>query len=634
MDLVIGTAGHIDHGKTSLIKALTGKDADRLPEEKARGITIDLGFAEMFLEDVRIGFVDVPGHERFIRNMLAGATGIDAVLLVVAADEGVMPQTREHFEICSLLRIRNGLIVITKTDLVEPDWVGAVNEEIDSLVKGSFLDTSPRVHVSSKTGEGIALLVDEIRSMAASLEKPSSSQVTRLPIDRSFAIKGFGTVVTGTLVGGEISIGDELSLFHENRPVRVRGIQIHGQPVERAFSAQRTAVNLSGVDYKDIQRGDVLTGKSPALGSQVLDASVEVLGSAKDDLRSRQRVRVHHGSTEVLARVYVMNGEGSVAPGETAWVQLRLETSLPALVGDRLVLRSYSPQTTIGGGEVVRINAPKYKKRDHEDHVGFLVRFHLAGESQKVLLLSEDSGFSGIGTSSVQAALGWSLKNTERVIDGLLEAGSLSGSRVFAVERTVMEDAVELVAGFVSDAVSADSLSNGVSLSGLRNAFKAFPQDLISLTVGSLIESGDFAVDGDLVRPISHSASLPSEELRFAERLLSFLETRGLEGPRKGEVLDFLSIDAASLERILSFLVRDGKAVLVSNDFVYSSESLNLLKETVLRFAASSSDRVIDVSIFKELTGLSRKYAIPLLEYLDLEKITVRAGEKRVVIKK
>jgi selenocysteine-specific elongation factor len=634
MDLVIGTAGHIDHGKTSLIKVLTGKDADRLPEEKARGITIDLGFAELVLGETRIGLVDVPGHERFIRNMLAGATGIDAVLLVVAADEGVMPQTREHFDICSLLRIKNGLVVITKTDLVEPDWISAVEEDVSSLLKGSFLQNAPRVHVSSKTGEGVQSLVAEIQLMAESVEKAPSTQVVRLPIDRSFAIKGFGTVVTGTLAGGEISVGDELVLFPENRQVRVRGIQIHGQSVERTFHSQRTAVNLSGVDYKEVERGYVLTGQSPVLGCQVLDALVEVLASAKDDLKSRQRVRVHHGSTEALARVHVMSADGSVAPGETAWVQLRLESSLPALVGDRFVLRSYSPQITIGGGEVVKIHSQKYRKKNREEMVEFLAKFHSSGDDQKSLLLSCEYGFSGIGSEAIQMAFGWSLERAESVVDGLLEAGSLCGSKTFAVEKGVLERAVRLVEDLVCRVVSTDPLSNGVSMSVLRKEFKAFPEALISLTIETLIASGGFVVEGDLIRPNTHSASLPTEETPLAERFMEFLEVRGFEGPRKGEVIDFLSIDAVVFERILSFLVGEKKVVLVSNDFVYSSNSLNGLKEVVLGFAASSSDRVIDVSIFKSLTGLSRKYAIPLLEYLDLEKITVRVGEKRVVIKK
>jgi selenocysteine-specific elongation factor len=344
MDVIVGTAGHIDHGKTALVKALTGIDADRLPEEKQRGITIDLGFAEMDCGDARIGFVDVPGHERFVKNMLAGASGVDLVMLVIAADEGVMPQTREHFDICRLLRIESGVVAITKTDLADADTLELARLDAAELVGGSFLEGAPVFEVSSRSGTGIEELKTGLARAAGGLRRETSTQEARLPIDRSFSVKGFGAVVTGTLTSGEIAEGAELELLPSGRRIRVRGVQTHGKTVSSAHAGQRTAVNLAGINCEDITRGMTLAAPGSLVATQAADVEIEVLAGAALPIRSRQRVRVHIGSAEVLGRVSVLNDDQRIEPNARSFAQLRLESPIAAAVGDRFIIRSYSPR--------------------------------------------------------------------------------------------------------------------------------------------------------------------------------------------------------------------------------------------------------------------------------------------------
>ena len=634
MDLVIGTAGHIDHGKTSLVRALTGKDADRLPEEKARGITIDLGFAELERGETRIGFVDVPGHEKFVRNMLAGATGIDAVLLVVAADEGVMPQTREHLDICSLLRIQKGIVVITKTDLVDSDVLGVVEEEISALLEGGFLERAPRVKVSSRTGDGLDQLIGEIDRISSSLKNNQSEGITRLPIDRSFSMKGFGAVVTGTLSDGVISIGDELRLFPSNRTVRARGIHIHGVATEKTSGSQRTAINLSGVDFKEIARGDTLIEKDAPLGATVFDAFVEVLGSSPLDLRSRQKVKVHHGATEVLARVYIVGAPGFVSPGGRAWAQLRLERPLAVIPSDRFVLRSFSPQCTVGGGEVVRLNPPKYRIKESLSRVNSLERFKASGDLERAVLVAEERGLRGFGIEDIQYECGWTRKKASEILEGLLKSGEISGSQSFLINTATLEACTSAAKTFLEEFLNENRHSNGVPLSALKSKFNHYSDELISMVITGISSEAGYDLNGDLISPKGHSVKLSEEEAGVLESILIRVESAGLEGLRREELKTSLLVDENSFNEMLSILLRLKRLVLVSNEFLFSGKSLEGLKDLIWDFAENSPDRVLDVSIFKRLTGLSRKYAIPLLEYLDQEKVTVRSGEKRVVIRK
>src|SRR5512145_72517 len=361
--VVVGTAGHIDHGKTSLVKALTGIDTDRLPEEKARGITIDLGFA--FLEEpdgLTIEIVDVPGHERFIKNMLAGIGGIDLAMLVVAADEGVMPQTREHFAICSLLHIPRGLVVLTKTDMVEPDWIELVRDDVATLVRGTFLDGCPIVPVSSKTGEGIPELRAALRTLAAQVPSRGTDQLPRLPVDRVFTIKGFGTVVTGTLMAGRFNVDDRVEIYPRGLAAKVRGLQTHNRSVPEARAGQRTAINLQGIERAAVERGDVVGLAGTLVASGLVDGTLELLSDAPRPLKPRDRVRFHAGTSEIMARVLLLD-TGELSPGGRAFARFRLESPLVALPGDRYVIRSYSPMVTIGGGTLLDVAPPRFKRR-------------------------------------------------------------------------------------------------------------------------------------------------------------------------------------------------------------------------------------------------------------------------------
>src|SRR6266550_2816663 len=405
--IIVGTAGHIDHGKSALVRALTGTDPDRLPEEKKRGITIDLGFADFDLGDVRIGFVDVPGHERFVKNMLAGAHGIDVVTLVVAADEGVMPQTREHFDICRLLNVRHGLIVVTKTDLVEEELIPLVRDEVEDLVAGSFLEDAPVLAVSARTGSGLDALRIALRQLGLQIPARSSDMVTRLPVDRAFTMKGFGAVVTGTLVSGEIKEGDDLELLPQQLRVRARGVQVHGQAVKYARAGQRTAVNLGGIDTASIERGMVLAPVGRLQPVQVIDVQLDVLGNAPRSLRSRARVRVHIGAAEVLGRLRVLEGTGSLEPGAAGFAQLRLETPVVALPDERFIIRSYSPSLTIAGGRILDPFAGKHRGKDLAQVRERLQKLLESDHAQRLAIFVETAANVGLKLADIAARTGW-----------------------------------------------------------------------------------------------------------------------------------------------------------------------------------------------------------------------------------
>ncbi|MGI8898220.1 MAG: selenocysteine-specific translation elongation factor, partial [Pyrinomonadaceae bacterium] len=422
--IIAGTAGHIDHGKSALVRALTGKDPDRLPEEKRRGITIDLGFADLELGELRIGFVDVPGHERFVKNMLAGAHGIDVVALVIAADEGVMPQTREHFDICRLLGVQTGLIVITKTDLVEEELILLVRAEAEELVAGSFLDGAPMLAVSAKTGAGLDELKAALYEMAGQVPARFTDSVSRLPVDRAFTMKGFGAVITGTLVAGEITEGAELQLLPSLTRVRARGLQVHGKTVGQATAGQRTAVNLGGVDIAMIERGMVLAPIARLRATQIIDAHLSVLPNAARALRSRARVRFHIHGAEVLARVQVLT-EGGLAPGDTGFVQLRLEAPVVGVAGERFVIRSYSPSQTAAGGLILDPFAAKHRVRDLAQVRQRLQKLLVANSADRVSLFVESSGDQGQRLADLGARTGWNDDTLTQTLNQAKQSGAV-----------------------------------------------------------------------------------------------------------------------------------------------------------------------------------------------------------------
>src|SRR5215203_3883724 len=479
MDIIVGTAGHIDHGKTALVKALTGIDADRLPEEKQRGITIDLGFAELQVGDMRIGFIDVPGHEKFVKNMLAGASGIDVVLLVIAADEGVMPQTREHFEICRLLETKMGLIVLTKKDLVDEELLEIVNLEIAELVENSFLHDAPVVAVSARTGEGIEELKSALENIARAVPERKNDTIARLPVDRSFTIKGFGAVVTGTLATGEITESTEMEILPAARKVRVRGLQTHGKAVKTARAGQRTAVNLGGIDHAEIERGMLLAEKEVLRASQIFDAEIEVLKDAKRALRTRQRVRVHIGTIEALARVQVLNSEGEIAPGARDFLQLRLEIPIVCIPGERFILRQYSPPMTIAGGRVLDNSAVKHRHKDTPNVRKYLQNLTEAGKPEQIKLYLETAGEHGLTFRDLQARTGWRVEILKAAIAEHLAKTAIVEAETFFVARTPFENLKAKTLAEIEDFHRKEPLSRGILRETLREKiFARLPVEL------------------------------------------------------------------------------------------------------------------------------------------------------------
>ncbi len=639
MDVIIGTAGHIDHGKTALIKALTGVDADRLPEEKRRGITIDLGFAEMKIGDVHCGFVDVPGHERFVKNMLAGASGIDVVMLVIAADEGVMPQTREHFDICRLLGVNAGVVVLTKSDLVDRDTLELAKVDVVELVAGSFLENAPMIGVSSRTGEGIDQLKTAIQQAASSLPARRDHLVLRLPIDRSFSMKGFGSVVTGTLASGEIREGDELGLLPDEIKVRVRGLQTHGQIVKMARAGQRVAVNLGGVDHSNVIRGMTLVPLETLNPTQIFDAEVEVLPDASKPLRSRQRVRVHIGTREALARVQVLNATSEIEPGRKDLAQLRLETPVLAVPGERSIIRSYSPQTTIAGGTVIDALAEKHRSKEIDDVRAHLSELQSASDdvTTRVRLLVSASKASGLSFVDIQTRTAL----TNEIIKDAINANLKSGTIIDANGRYISSKEFQHLSRAVETAIEEfhafEPLAKGMPREVLRERLFAFlPSEIFQSVIESLETSKRIVLDKETVRSTKYEQKLSPAEAAFRERIAAKYKAAGLEVPKLDEALTetvaATGLHAPQARKLFQMLLASGELVKVTDEFYFARNVIESLTDDLREFAAGTPDRLIDVPKFKDLAGISRKYAIPLLEYFDRQHVTSRSGDKRLIL--
>ncbi len=634
MHIIVGTAGHIDHGKTTLIKALTGTDTDRLPEEKKRGITIDLGFAELDLGDHSIGFVDVPGHERFVKNMLAGASGIDLVLLIVAADEGVMPQTREHFDICRLLGIQNGLVVVTKKDMVDEELLDLVRLDVAELAEGSFLEDAPVIAVSSTDGEGLDELREAIAMAANLVGVRRDDQVTRFPIDRSFVIKGFGTVVTGTLASGEIREGDELELLPDQRKVRVRGLQTHGKPTAIAVAGQRVAVNLAGIDHTEVVRGMTLSKPGTLEPTRVIDAHVEVLKDAPKPLRSRQRVRIHIGTAEALARVQVIEEEAEILPGTSGYVQLRLEVPVTAMMGEHFIIRTYSPQTTIAGGIMIDPMPPKHRARDSAAVRGSLENLRAAAGDHRAMtaFLVEAAGERGVEINGLQVRTGWKTGVIREALAANVAAGAVIAAEAFWLAARTFEDLKLRAVEAVEAHHTTDRLSKGIPRDLLRDkAFRKVPPGIFRAVIAELERENKLITAQDLVKLASYSQQLSPAEAAFLNHVEKELLAAGLSPPKIDEVLASAdqAIPAAQAKKLLA---ATGVMVRVSDEFIFARASIDDLTGLLHERAESFPNRLIDVPTFKELAGVSRKYAIPLLEYFDRVGITKRAGDKRIIV--
>ena len=629
--VIVGTAGHIDHGKSALVQALTGTHPDRLAEEKRRGITIDLGFA--FLEDdgVRFGFVDVPGHERFVSNMLAGAAGIDVVLLVVAADEAIKPQTREHFAICRMLGVKSGVVALTKSDLVDEYSAGLVRMEVEDFLRGSFLQNAAIVPVSAKTGAGIAELKHALHGAASSVSRRDAARYLRLPIDRSFAMKGFGTVVTGTLISGSIDAEDEVELFPSGERLRVRGVQSGGKGVAHATAGQRTAVNLAAIEHGAIRRGMVLATAGRFRATRRIDARLELLESAAK-LKHRSQLHFHAGTSATVAEVYLYQ-EKELPPGATALVQLRLQDDLLLLAGDRFIVRQFSPVITIGGGVVLDPAARRPLQRD-TGRVEFLKTLESATSEQIVTAMTARA-FSGLAFGEMVARLGWT---ADEVREAAKTASANGGVKVVSEEPLLLvatalfAEAQKQIAVRVEAFRKENPLQAGMAREALRAALgRRVRPATFRAALAALIAQKKLEMQGDLVKPAGSEVTLLPEEIRAKEQIAKAFGAAGLAVPAVKEVLGSLAVEPRRAEKLLRMLLQERQLVRVSPELIFDSAALVRLKEQLASYRKGRGER-ISVPVFKELAGITRKYAIPLLEYLDRERVTRRVGDERVIL--
>jgi selenocysteine-specific elongation factor len=639
-DIVVGTAGHIDHGKSALVEALTGTHPDRLAEEKRRGITIDLGFAFLEAGGLRMGFVDVPGHERFVRNMLAGASGMDLVLFVIAADESIKPQTREHFDICRLLGVRRGVIALTKIDLLEADALEIAQIEVEEFVKGSFLEGAPIVPVSVKTGAGVAEL--KVKLLGAGTDAPSKSGqgYFRLPIDRAFSMRGFGTVVTGTTISGSVARDDEVELFPVGRRLRVRRVHYAGKVVERAVAGQRTALNLAGIEHVDLQRGMVLTSPGKFRLSRRIDARVQLLSSART-LKQRTRVHFHQGTGDTVAEVILLDRLEQL-PGESALAQLRLQEPALLLPGDRFILRQFSPLATIGGGVVLDALAARHPPRETAVHgapseptVATFLETLEVGRPVEVLAALAERAPQGLDLAEIVARTGWLESEARQAAETLAAAGRI---------RTVNEHPLVMVAaaGFsalrkkigaeIESFHAANALQAGIQREELRarTAAKVKPE-AFRAALEELAADGVIELAGDIVRRKAAAVTLQPEEARAREQIEAAFAIAGLAAPSSKEVLAHLPVEPRRAERLLHGLLHEHTLVRVSSELVLHRQALADLLARLQAHKERNGER-ISISTFKELAGVSRKYAIPLLEYLDRGRTTRRVGDERVIL--
>ena len=635
--IIVGTAGHIDHGKSALVRALTGTNPDRLPEEKKRGITIDLGFADLDLGDVRIGFVDVPGHERFVKNMLAGAHGLDVVALVIAADEGVMPQTREHFDICRLLNVKQGLVIITKTDLVEEELIPLVRDEVRELAAGSFLEDAPVLIVSARTGSGLEGVRAALRQVALETPQRSSETVTRLPVDRAFTMKGFGAVVTGTLVSGEIREGDELELLPKGVHVRARGVQVHGASVPRGLAGQRTAVNLGGIDTASIERGMVLAPVGRLHPVQILDVSLDVLRSSPRALRSRARVRVHLGAAEVLGRLRVLERNEALEPGASGFAQVRLESPVVALPDERFIIRSYSPSVTVAGGRILDSFAAKHRGKDLGRVREQLSKLLEADGPTRLAIFIERAADQGLTLPDLAARTGWNDTTLARTVDEARASRLVIDAEGVFLAPENFKRLCRDTATAVAAHHQREPLSRGLGRETLRERyFSHSAPEIFRAVIAHMEHEGHLVSERDMVRAANHNLDLSGVDAQLRDRLAQVYEQARLEVPTVDEAMVRAGInpsERAHARKILQLLIDRRLLTRIQGELFIHQTSLGDLQSKLYEYAANHGpERTIDVSAFKDLAGVSRKYAIPLLEYFDSQRITSRQGDRRVIL--
>jgi len=633
-NVIIGTAGHIDHGKTTLIKALTGRDTDRLREEKERGISIELGFTYFDLPSGRrAGIIDVPGHERFIKNMLAGAGGIDVVVLVIAADEGVMPQTREHLNILSLLRVKKGIIALSKKDMVDQEWLDMITEQIRDEVQDSFLKEAKIIPVSSVTGEGLKELVAEIDSVTGVVEEKDTHEVFRLPVDRAFTITGFGTVVTGTLISGSINEGDKVEIYPHRTETRVRSIQVHEKSVKTAYAGQRVAVNIANVKLDEIQRGDVLAQPGRMEVTMMLDARLEMLKSADKSIDNRDRLRLYHGTSEIMCRVVLLDRE-ELKPGESAFVQLRLEEETACMKGDRFVIRTYSPMLTIGGGTVLEPNPPK-RKRFKEDVIEEL-KIKEQGDPEEVIegYLIQNSGKYPERKAIIKAVGNIGAELFDKITAGLLEKKLINefrlGDETYVLHIRYLKDVEKKLEEILETYHRKNPLKSGISKEELRTRiFEGMKPRLADLIFGYFEASGVIKLDNQYVAKSGFTVQFNKLQTQIRDTIRRSYSENRFNPPKVVELAEANRLDKEQCLLVYNTLIEMGELVKLGEDIAVSKdaydEAVGLIRKQI------KENGPIQLGQFRDLLGTSRKYAMALLDYFDQNRITRRVGDNRIL---
>lgn len=620
--VILGTAGHIDHGKSALVKALTGIDPDRLKEEKERGITLDLGFANIVYPDMVVGVVDVPGHERLIKNMLAGVGGIDMVMLVVAADEGVMPQTKEHLAICNLLKIKSGLIALNKADLVDEETLELAKEEVREAVKGTFLENADIISVSAKTGYNIELLKEKIKEEASKVAEKSPGGIFRMPIDRVFTLKGFGTVVTGTVLSGKISVDSPVEILPAGIISRIRGLQSHGQSLKEVFAGQRVGVNLQGVSKEDLKRGDIITVPSTLKPTYLIEARIELLKEAKP-LKHNAPIHFYLTTSETIGKVKLF-GKSEIQPLEPAFAYIKLQEPLIAMAGDRFVIRRFSPLETLGGGLVLDPEPPKRKKDIDPSHLDILYKGEL---SERIEIKIKRRGFKGMTISEIEGWVNIDLKEIHFALEKLLKKQRIikAENRFFHID--IFNNFKTALINLVKDFHEKNPFKEGLPKEELKVklSLERFPEVLMLLPY---IE--DISVEGNIVK--LKLAPKEAIDIVLENKILEQLKKNEFQPPFKDELAQILNIPESKLSDILKIIAKSGKIIRINDSLYLLKESYEKMLALLKDFFAKKPE--MTVSEFRTMLNTTRKYALPYLEHLDSSKITLRVGEVRKLVKR
>lgn len=631
--IIVGTAGHIDHGKTTLIKALTGRETDTLREEKERGISINLGFTFFDLPSgKRAGIIDVPGHEKFIKNMLAGISSIDIVLLVIAADEGIMPQTREHFEILQLLDVKKGIVVLTKADLVDEEWLSMIKEDIRKEFKGTFLEDAPMHSVSSKTGAGLEALIKNIDEFTEEVEAKDTQGHFRLPVDRVFSVSGFGTVVTGTVISGSIKEGQTIEVYPSKVVSKVRGIQIHDQPAKIAEAGQRCAVNISNVKVSDVGRGDVVSVENLMEPSLMVDCKLYYLKSASRPLENRQRVRLYHGTSEIICRVVILDKE-QVEPGEEAYVQLRLEKPLTAQRNDRYVIRSYSPMDTIGGGSIIEPLAKK-AKRFNEEYIEEL-KIKESGKTESILENTIKKLSEGYPRAvDILKALGKNEENIENKLEMLINDKKIvkfdTGDKAIYLHNEFIGEKVAELENLLSKYHKENPLKWGISKEEIKNKIfgKAIKQKIYDQMIEMLINSQIINMHGSFISLPDFTINYTKDQKLIRENIIKAFKAAKFSPPKYNE-LEAAQNDSKNFKMVFESIMDEGALIKVSEDCFFLLEDYNRVKDLIIRFITDNGS--ITLAQLRDKLDTSRKYAMALIEHFDSIKLTKRLEDKRVL---